>query len=229
MRPWVRPSAPTRTPRPQLQRCSPSCGSATLSWVCAGFCCRCAFSGAGARRLSGDSFVSGGGADGSGAGTLVNLETYFWCGDATQDLRAIGEGRADGHPARAGGADPAADRRLRLELRRRQRQRVTAGKAAHTYAHAGHRDVSVTLTWTADYAVGGGRSRRSATPPRPPARPAPCPYARPRQSSCTDRQTVGQSRTARSGVQPVGDDPVRDGHRRRQPGRTRPGPDLRRG
>ncbi len=38
-------------------------------------------------------------------------------------------------------------------------ERVTAGRVAHTYGRAGAMPVSVTLTWTADYAVGGGGFR----------------------------------------------------------------------
>ncbi|MFL6129538.1 MAG: PKD domain-containing protein [Mycobacteriales bacterium] len=89
--------------------------------------------------------------------TLVNLETYFWCGDATgRDCAAIGEG----------------ERRITLlgqQLRIRPRivgyawdfgdgtgQRIAGGKATHTYRHAGSASVTVTLTWTADYALGGG-------------------------------------------------------------------------
>jgi hypothetical protein len=38
-------------------------------------------------------------------------------------------------------------------------QRVTAGTVAHTFGRPGAMAVSVTLTWTADYAVGGGGFR----------------------------------------------------------------------
>ena len=33
----------------------------------------------------------------------------------------------------------------------------TADRAAHTYLHAGDRTVTLTLTWTADYAIGTGQ------------------------------------------------------------------------
>jgi PKD domain len=89
--------------------------------------------------------------------TLVNLETFFWCGDrAGNGCDVVGQG----------------ERRVVL-LGRTVRVRpritayswsfgdggtaeVTAGRAAHTYLHAGSRTVTLTLTWTADYAVGGG-------------------------------------------------------------------------
>jgi hypothetical protein len=89
--------------------------------------------------------------------TLVNLETYFWCGDsAGRGCATIGEG----------------ERIITLlgqQVRIRPRivsyawdfgdgagQRVTGGRAAHTYRHADPVTVTVTLTWTADYALGGG-------------------------------------------------------------------------
>jgi hypothetical protein len=89
--------------------------------------------------------------------TLVNLETYFWCGDSTgRGCAAIGEG----------------ERTMTLlgqQVRIRPRiltyawnfgdgagQRVTSGRAEHTYRHADSVTVTVTLTWTADYALAGG-------------------------------------------------------------------------
>lgn len=89
--------------------------------------------------------------------TLVNLETYFWCGDAAgRDCATLGEG----------------ERSITLlgqQVRIRPRivdyawdfgdgagQRITAGKAAHTYRHADPVQITLTLTWTADYALAGG-------------------------------------------------------------------------
>ena len=61
------------------------------------------------------------------------------------------------HPAGPAGADPAPDRDLRVGLRRRHRpadhQRASA---AHLPARRRPRPCSVTLTWTADYALAGG-------------------------------------------------------------------------
>ncbi|HYT10772.1 MAG TPA: PKD domain-containing protein, partial [Mycobacteriales bacterium] len=105
--------------------------------------------------------------------TLVNLETYFWCGDAAgRDCRGIGEG----------------EQRVTLlgqQVRVRPRilsyawdfgdgtgQQLTDGKAAHAYRHAGDYTVTVTLTWTADYALGSGAFRpigdstTTTSPPR---------------------------------------------------------------
>lgn len=89
--------------------------------------------------------------------TLVNLETYFWCGDsAGRGCDLIGEGERQvtllGQPVRIRprilsydwdfGDGTGAD--------------VAAGRTAHTYEHAGDTDITLTLTWTADYALGGG-------------------------------------------------------------------------
>jgi hypothetical protein len=93
--------------------------------------------------------------------TLVNLETYFWCGDGDgRGCAQLGEGertitllgqvvrirpRITGYAWDFGdgtGATVAA-----------------GGRAAHTYRRAGSVTVRVTLTWTADYAVGGGAFR----------------------------------------------------------------------
>ena len=89
--------------------------------------------------------------------TLVNLETYFWCADtAGRGCDLVGEGEQQvtllGQPVRIRPrivsyawdfGDGAGDR-------------VAAGRAAHTYERAGTAAVTLTLTWTADYAVGGG-------------------------------------------------------------------------
>lgn len=88
--------------------------------------------------------------------TLVNLETYFWCGDGPRTCETIGEGERTvtllGQPVRIRPRILFYDWRFGDGAA----ARLTAGKAAHTYAHAGTVDVTVTLTWTADYAVGGG-------------------------------------------------------------------------
>lgn len=89
--------------------------------------------------------------------TLVNLETFFWCGDtAGRNCAAIGQGERRvvllGQPVRI---------RPRIlsyswDFGDGARQEVTDGRAAHTYRHAGPATVRLTLTWTADYALGGG-------------------------------------------------------------------------
>jgi hypothetical protein len=89
--------------------------------------------------------------------TLVNLETYFWCGDeGGRDCGAIGEAERTvtllGRPVRI---------RPRItsytwSFGDGAVQEITEGRAEHTYRRSGERTVTVTLTWTADYAVGGG-------------------------------------------------------------------------
>jgi hypothetical protein len=88
--------------------------------------------------------------------TLVNLETYFWCGDGARTCDLIGEGERTvtllGQPVRI---------RPRIlsygwDFGDGATQEITAGKATHTYAHATTAAVTLTLTWTADYAVGTG-------------------------------------------------------------------------
>lgn len=89
-----------------------------------------------------------------GRATLVNLETSFWCGSGDgRTCEAIGEGERRvvllGQPVRirpkivgyswSFGDGSTAE---------------VTGRAAHTYAHAGNPTVTLTLTWTADYAVG---------------------------------------------------------------------------
>ena len=88
--------------------------------------------------------------------TLVNLETYFWCGDGGRTCDLIGEGERTvtllGQPVRI------RPRILSYEWNFGDgtAQQISAGKATHTYAHAMTADITLTLTWTADYAVGTG-------------------------------------------------------------------------
>ena len=89
--------------------------------------------------------------------TLVNLETYFWCGDADgRGCEAIGEAERQvtllGQPVR-----------IRPKILSYQwrfgdgtSQRADPGRTAHTYRRPGHVTVTLTLTWTADYALGTG-------------------------------------------------------------------------
>lgn len=89
--------------------------------------------------------------------TLVNLETFFWCGDdAGRGCELVGEGERTvtllGQPVRI---------RPRIvgyewDFGDGAGARVESGKAAHIYERAGTAGVALTLTWTADYAVGGG-------------------------------------------------------------------------
>jgi hypothetical protein len=89
--------------------------------------------------------------------TLVNLETYFWCADAAdRGCDLVGEGERTvtllGQPVRI---------RPRIvdyawDFGDDAGQEITTGRAAHTYQHAMVADVTLTLTWTADYAVGAG-------------------------------------------------------------------------
>jgi hypothetical protein len=90
--------------------------------------------------------------------TVVNLETYFWCGDAV------------GRTCEAAGQAERSVTLLGQSVRIRPRivsyrwdfgdgSTAVVGpgeRAAHTYAVAGDVSVRVTATWTADYAVGGG-------------------------------------------------------------------------
>jgi hypothetical protein len=87
--------------------------------------------------------------------TLVNLETYFWCGDdAGRDCAALGQGERTvtllGQPVRI---------RPRIVEHRwdfGDGQGSAGTRAAHTYRHATTATVTLTLTWTADYALPGG-------------------------------------------------------------------------
>jgi hypothetical protein len=86
---------------------------------------------------------------------LVNLETYFWCGDrAGRTCDVLGEGERTvtllGQPVRIRPKILSYD----WDFGDGTTQEITAGKAAHTYQHAITANVSLTLTWTADYAVG---------------------------------------------------------------------------
>jgi hypothetical protein len=89
--------------------------------------------------------------------TLVNLDTYFWCGDGSgRGCELIGEGERQvvllGQPVRIRPKILSYSWRFGDGTG----QQVEAGKAVHTYRHAGSVEVTLTLTWTADYALGGG-------------------------------------------------------------------------
>jgi hypothetical protein len=89
--------------------------------------------------------------------TLVNLETYFWCGDAGgRACELIGEGERTvtllGQPVRIRPRILSYD----WTFGDGGTQEVNGGRADHTYQHAMIADVTLTLTWTADYAVGAG-------------------------------------------------------------------------
>jgi hypothetical protein len=87
--------------------------------------------------------------------TLVNLETYFWCADTARDCAAIGEAERQvtllGQPVR-----------IRPKIVSYTwdfgdgTTQTTTGRADHTYLHSGTPTITVTLTWTADYALAGG-------------------------------------------------------------------------
>ncbi len=91
--------------------------------------------------------------------SFVHLETYFWCGDDGATCAALGEGERTvtllGRPVRI------RPRLVGYEWRfgDGSGQRVAAGRVTHTYGRPGAMAVWVTLTWTADYAVGGGAFR----------------------------------------------------------------------
>jgi hypothetical protein len=91
-----------------------------------------------------------------GRASFVNLQTYFWCGDGGQTCNALGEGERT--VTLLGQAVRIRPRIVSYEWRFGDggSERVTAGRVAHTYGQTGAMAVSVTLTWTADYAVGGG-------------------------------------------------------------------------
>jgi hypothetical protein len=92
-----------------------------------------------------------------GRASFVNLETYFWCGDATRTCAAIGE--AERTVTLLGQAVRIRPRIVAYEWRFGDGGggvRTSAVRVAHVYDRAGAMAVSVTLTWTADYAVGGG-------------------------------------------------------------------------
>jgi hypothetical protein len=108
-----------------------------------------------------------------GTFTLVNLETYFWCADgAGRGCDLLGEGERTvtllGQPVR-----------IRPRITGYQwrfgdgaTQDVDAGRATHVYDHAGAPEITLTLTWTADYAVAGGQfqpiggTTTTTSPPR---------------------------------------------------------------
>ena len=89
--------------------------------------------------------------------SVVNLQTYFWCADAAGRTCAV-IGARERTVTLLGQAVRIRPRILAYDwtFGDGAGQRVTAGTAEHVYAHAGTMPVSVTLTWTADYAVGAG-------------------------------------------------------------------------
>ena len=91
--------------------------------------------------------------------SFVNLETYFWCGEGGATCAALGEGERT--VTLLGQAVRIRPRIVGYEWRfgDGSSQRAAAGRVAHTYGRAGAMAVEVTLTWTADYAVGGGGFR----------------------------------------------------------------------
>lgn len=92
-----------------------------------------------------------------GVFTLVNLETYFWCADtAGRGCDLIGEGEQT--VSLLGQAVRIRPRILSYawDFGDGAGQEVDGGRAAHVYSRAGTVTVTLTLTWTADYAVGGG-------------------------------------------------------------------------
>ena len=91
--------------------------------------------------------------------SFVHLETYFWCGDGGATCAALGEGERT--VTLLGQTVRIRPRIVGYEWRfgDGSSQHVTAGTVAHTYGRSGAMAVSVTLTWTADYAVGGGGFR----------------------------------------------------------------------
>jgi PKD domain len=90
--------------------------------------------------------------------SLVNLETYFWCGDAGgRSCEAAGEGERT--VTVLGQAVRIRPRIVSYGWDFGDGGSAVVGpgvRAAHTYRSAGDVSVRVTLTWTADYAVGGG-------------------------------------------------------------------------
>ena len=88
--------------------------------------------------------------------TLVNLETYFWCGDGARACDAIGEGVRTVTLLGQGVRIRPRIISYSWDFGDGAAQVITDGRAVHTYQFAGTADVSVTLTWTAEYAVGTG-------------------------------------------------------------------------
>lgn len=92
-----------------------------------------------------------------GIASLVNLETYYWCGDGQGRTCAV-VGEAERTVTLLGQPVRIRPRILRYawSFGDGAGQRVADGRAAHRYGRPGIMAVSVTLIWTADYAVGGG-------------------------------------------------------------------------
>ena len=89
--------------------------------------------------------------------TLVNLETYFWCADGAGESCAV-----LGEPERV---VTLLGRQVRIRphvtgytwrFGDGTAQTVGPGRVVHVYSSGLTAVVTVTLTWSADYAVGGG-------------------------------------------------------------------------
>ena len=86
--------------------------------------------------------------------TLVNLDTYFWCADAARSCAAIGERQRQ--VTLLGQAVRVRPKILTYTWDFGDgSSQTTTGRATHTYRHSGIVTVTVTLTWTADYALPG--------------------------------------------------------------------------
>jgi hypothetical protein len=90
--------------------------------------------------------------------TLVNLETYFWCGDsAGQSCAVVGEPEQVvtllGRPVRV--RPRIISYRWSFGDGAERTVAAGAGRVGHAYRRQGAATVRVTLTWTADFSVAG--------------------------------------------------------------------------
>ena len=86
--------------------------------------------------------------------TLVNLDTYFWCADSARSCADIGEGQRQ--VTLLGQAVRVRPKILTYTWHFGDgSSQTTTGRATHTYRHSGIVTVTVTITWTADYALPG--------------------------------------------------------------------------
>jgi hypothetical protein len=91
--------------------------------------------------------------------SFVNLETYFWCGEGGGTCADLGQ--RERTVTLLGQAVRIRPRIVGYEWRFGDGSgaRGTADRVAHSYRRTGAMAISVTLTWTADYAVGVGGFR----------------------------------------------------------------------